>query len=77
MPVRFDLKLLERLMAPSPALAGRWLAFGCSACNAITQLDLRAMQMPGVRLLMKAGLAGVRCTSCGGTADRVCGYVIS
>lgn len=77
MGLSLDLKLIEKMIPKSPPLAGRRLAFQCDRCHAATLLDERVFQLPGVRLLSKARLAGVRCEACGNAAMRFRGYAMS
>jgi hypothetical protein len=72
-----NLKTFERLLPPSPPLAGRWHVYRCTCCTERTTVDLRIFRLPLVQKLKKSGLARVHCSSCGGTDVVMDGLMVS
>jgi len=72
-----DIRILERLLPPSPPLAVRWMAYRCADCGTHSRLDLRVQRLPGARLLIRNGWATMTCHGCGGKRPAVEGLVFS
>ncbi len=72
-----NLCTFERVLPPSPPLAGRWKNYRCDDCHAVTRLELRVYRLPGVGRLVRQGWLEVHCRTCGRTALRFESLVVS